>query len=603
MLCLTTGARGAGWVSRGPDDSTKKTLGIISVTLVGLIAVLIFSNYQIVLGSFSDLEEEDIRRNVQRVQEALATELKEIDISAKDYALADLPLETLVSLFNDHAVRETPDGNNALAGLIADLKLNIFLLADADGRYVWSRGYDEKTQNLGPVPTGLLPHLTPDNPLLRHPNSGSSLTGLVFIPEGPLLVASEYILSTGGDDAILGTVIMGRFLDDEEVEQLSELTRLSLMVKELDGSDIPEDFQDALSTVSDATPVVVRTLGDDLVAGYTVFRDVQGEPGLMVRVDVPRDIMDKGRLSMRYLLISLVAVGLVMVALIIYLLDKLVLSRLSRLSGEVSGIQSASDLALRVSVKEEDELSNTSGAINVMLDGLEQAHNELSAERERSESLLLNVLPEPIADRLKDGETTIADQFDEVTVMFADIVGFTPYSARVSATELVDMLNRLFSEFDELTERYGLEKIKTIGDAYMVAAGLPAPRPDHAEAIADMALDAQQMIGRFSEEQQIPLMVRLGVNTGPVVAGVIGTKKFIYDLWGDTVNTAARMQTYGVEGAIQVSQETYLRLRDKYRFQDRGLIEMKGKGEVAAYLLTGKKVTAGQSTAAVDPES
>ena len=579
-----------------------KTLGIVTVTLVGLIAVLIVSNWQIVLGSFSDLEEEDIRRNVQRVQEALATELDEIDISARDYALADLSLETLVSLFNDHAVRETPDGKNALAGLIADLKLNIFLLADADGRIVWGRGYDEESRDLVPVPKGLLPHLTPNNPLFRHPNSEISLTGLVFIPEGPLLVASEHILSSQGGDSILGTVIMGRFLDDQEVQQLSELTRLSLTVHRLDGSDIPEDFQDALSTVSDATPVVVRTLDDDLVAGYTVLRDVQGEPGLMVRVDVPRDIMDKGRLSMLYLLISLLAVGLVMVALIIFLLDKLVLSRLSRLSGEVSGIQSASDLELRVSVTGQDELSNTSGAINVMLDGLEQTHNELSAERERSESLLLNVLPEPIADRLKDGETTIADQFDEVTVMFADIVGFTPYSAGVTATELVDMLNRLFSEFDELTERYGLEKIKTIGDAYMVAAGLPVPRPDHAEAIADMALDAQQMIGRFSEEQQIPLKVRLGINTGPVVAGVIGTKKFIYDLWGDTVNTAARMQTYGVEGAIQVSQETYRRLRDKYQFQDRGLIEMKGKGEVAAYLLTGKKVTAGQSTAAVDPE-
>lgn len=579
----------------------KKTLGIVTVTLVGLIAVLIFSNWQIVLGSFSDLEEEDIKRNVQRVTEALNTELREIDISAKDYAQDDLSLEQLVSELNEHAVRETRDGIG-LPDLMADLKLNTFLLADADGRIIWSRGYDEETRDLPSVPKGLWPHLTPDNPLIRHPNSETSLTGLVFIPEGPLLVASEYILSTRGEDAILGTVIMGRFLDDNEVQQLSELTSLSLMVHPLDGGETPPDFQDALSTVSDATPVVVRTLSDDLVAGYTVLRDVQGEPGLMVRVDVPRDIMDKGRLSMLYLLISLLAVGLVMVALILYLLDKLVLSRLSRLSGEVSGIQSASDLALRLSVTGQDELSNTSGAINVMLDGLEQAHNELSAERERSESLLLNVLPEPIADRLKDGETTIADQFDEVTVMFADIVGFTPYSAGVSPTELVDMLNRLFSEFDELTERYGLEKIKTIGDAYMVAAGLPAPRSDHAEAIADMALDAQQMIGRFSEEQQIPLKVRLGINTGPVVAGVIGTKKFIYDLWGDTVNTASRMQTYGVEGAIQVSQETYRRLRDKYGFQDRGLIEMKGKGEVPAYLLTGKKAEVRQKSAAMVPQ-
>lgn len=255
--------------------------------------------------------------------------------------MADQSLETLAGLLNDQASRVTPDGKNALAVLIADLKLNTFLLADADGRIVFSRGYDEETQTLTSPPRGLFPHLTPDNPLLRHPNAESSLTGLVFIPEGPLLVASEYILSSQGG-GILGTVIMGRFLDDEEIRQLSELTRLSLVVHRLDGSDMPEDFQDALSTVSDETPVAVRTLDDNLVAGYTVLPDIQGEPGMIMRVDVPRDIMDKGRLSMLYLLISLVAVGLVMVALILFLLDKLVLSRLLRLSGEVSGIQSAS---------------------------------------------------------------------------------------------------------------------------------------------------------------------------------------------------------------------------------------------------------------------
>ena len=351
-----------------------KTLGIVTVTLVALILVLIISNRQIVLGSFSDLEDEDIRRNVQRVEEALAAELNEIDISATDYALDDISPVTLVGLLNDQAFAETLDGKNKLADLIAGLNLNTFLVADADGRVLWGRGYDEDTQDLSPVPRGLLPHLTPDNPLLRHPNSETTLTGMVFIPEGPLLVASEHILSTLGEGAILGTVIMGRFLDDAEIQELSELTRLSLVMHRLDGSDIPEDFQDALSTVNDSEPVAVRTLEDDLVAGYTVLPDIQGEPVLMLRVDVPRAIMDKGRLSMLYLLISLVAVGVVMVALIIFLLDKLVLSRLSRLSGEVSGIQSASDLASRVSVTGRDELSNTSGAINFMLDGLEQAH-------------------------------------------------------------------------------------------------------------------------------------------------------------------------------------------------------------------------------------
>ena len=216
----------------------KKSLGIVTITLLGLIVVLFFSNRQIVLGSFSDLEEEDIRRNVQRVEEALDTQLDEIDISARDYALDDISPERLLSLLNDYAFTETLDGKNGLADLIGSLNLNTFLLADADGRIIWGRGYDEETQDLSSVPRGLLPHLTPDNPLIRHPNSESSLKGLVFIPEGPLLVASEYILSSQGDDAILGTVIMGRFLDGPEVERLSHLTRLSLTLHRLDGSDI-----------------------------------------------------------------------------------------------------------------------------------------------------------------------------------------------------------------------------------------------------------------------------------------------------------------------------------------------------------------------------
>ena len=215
---------------------------------------------------------------------------------------------------------------------------------------------------------------------------------------------------------------------------------------------------------------------------------------------------------------------------------------------------------------------------------------EIEAERQKSERLLLNILPEPIADRLKQNHQTIADSFTEVTVLFADIVGFTQLSQRTSPTELVQLLNEIFSAFDRLTEQHGLEKIKTIGDAYMVVGGLPKPRSDHAEAIANMALDMQQEVERFSAIKGEILKIRIGINTGPVVAGVIGTKKFIYDLWGDAVNTASRMESHGIAGSIQVSTSTYERLRDKYLFQERGKIQVKGKGEMMTYLLIDRKV-------------
>lgn len=219
---------------------------------------------------------------------------------------------------------------------------------------------------------------------------------------------------------------------------------------------------------------------------------------------------------------------------------------------------------------------------------------QIQIEREKSERLLLNVLPKPIADRLKQGEHTIADNFAEVTVLFADIVDFTRLALTLTPTDLVQLLNQIFSTFDHLAEQYGVEKIKTIGDAYMVVGGLPTPCVDHAEAIANMALDMQQAAAQFTLPTQasVPqqfLKIRIGINTGPVGAGVIGTTKFAYDLWGDTVNTASRMELHSLPGQIQVTTTTYQLLKDKYVFQHRGTIEVKGKGEMDTYFLIGRQ--------------
>ncbi|OCR00569.1 family 3 adenylate cyclase [Oscillatoriales cyanobacterium USR001] len=218
-----------------------------------------------------------------------------------------------------------------------------------------------------------------------------------------------------------------------------------------------------------------------------------------------------------------------------------------------------------------------------------QAEEALRIAQEQSERLLLNILPKTIADKLKQNQSAIAEQFDEATILFADIVGFTPLSARTPPIELVNLLNHIFSTFDELVELHGLEKIKTIGDAYMVVGGLPVPMEFHAEAVAQMALDMQTAISRFQAEKGEPFQIRIGINTGAVVAGVIGIKKFIYDLWGNTVNIASRMESHGIPGRIQVTDTTYERLKDKYLFEKRGAIAIKGKGEMITYWLMGKK--------------
>lgn len=213
---------------------------------------------------------------------------------------------------------------------------------------------------------------------------------------------------------------------------------------------------------------------------------------------------------------------------------------------------------------------------------------QIERERERSDRLLLNILPMPIAERLKAGQDTIADTFTDVTVLFADIVDFTETSSHLSAEELVAVLNQVFSLFDRLTSLHGLEKIKTVGDAYMVVGGLPHPHPDHLEAVADLALALREAIAQVVPTAQQPFRMRMGMHTGPVVAGVIGATKFSYDLWGDTVNTASRMENLSLPGQIQVTEEIYQRLADRYAFEPRGPIEVKGKGVLNTYFLVGR---------------
>ena len=218
---------------------------------------------------------------------------------------------------------------------------------------------------------------------------------------------------------------------------------------------------------------------------------------------------------------------------------------------------------------------------------LAQQHLLLAEEQRRSEGLLLNILPAPVAERLKHHDGIIADRVPEVSVLFADIVGFTEWSERWPPERVVEMLNRLFTAFDELADAWGLEKIKTIGDAYMLAGGLHAQR-DHALAAANMARAMHREAHRQRAAAGFALDLRIGIATGPVVAGVIGRRKFAYDMWGDTVNMASRMESTGAAGAIQVSEAAYERLRGDFRFQRREHVVVKGKGEVTTYILLGE---------------
>ena len=228
---------------------------------------------------------------------------------------------------------------------------------------------------------------------------------------------------------------------------------------------------------------------------------------------------------------------------------------------------------------------NIAGIGSLSFVGLFYFRAQRDAAERRSERLLLNVLPESIATRLKRGEEPIADHHDDITVLFADLAGFTVRSAHETPAETVAVLNEVFSVFDGLVSRYELEKIRTIGDSYMVAAGVPVARPDHAHAICAMALDLRREVARLNADHDWDLSFRIGINSGPAVAGIVGREKFHYDLWGDTINIASRMESHGLPDQIQVTEAVYERLKNDFAFERRGLIDVKGKGPTMTYFL------------------
>ncbi len=287
--------------------------------------------------------------------------------------------------------------------------------------------------------------------------------------------------------------------------------------------------------------------------------------------------------------------------LMIWILERLLIAPIVELrndlvlAGDGIGNEQAPQFTNQ-SLHRSDELGDVAVAFHQMfhrvrleINDRKQAELALRTEKEKSERLLLNILPATIATKLKEDPGAIASRCQEATILFADIVDFTNLSTQVSPGQLVKQLNAIFSTFDFLAERYGLEKIKTIGDAYMVAGGVTIKRVDHVETVLEMALEMQQAIRQFRRPDGQPFQLRIGVNTGPVVAGVIGLHKFSYDLWGDAVNIASRMESHGIVNQIHVSESAYKRVHKKYVFTSRGPVKLKGWGTMNAYLLVGRK--------------
>ncbi|WP_228053782.1 adenylate/guanylate cyclase domain-containing protein [Nodosilinea sp. LEGE 07298] len=570
-----------------------KTLLLTTLPLLGLMAIL-FGSFSVILQrSYGRLEQQDAQRNLQRVDEVLAGDLAQLQSLTEDWAAWN---DTYAFVQN-----RDPDyvESNLSKYALESLQLNLVAVVNREGAIVYGTSYDLENRAFSSIPGDLAPQLTPDRPLMQFPHLAAHHQGLMTVDGKLMLVVVEPILRSDATGPARGALLMGRYVSPSVVESLALRTRLDLRLypvieDALTESELPEALQPILATLKDSVdlsnfPTLLRIQSADTLAGYALWPDVYGQPQALLEVKLPRDIYYQGQVSRHYLGWSLLGSCLVFTSGMLLLIDRVILRRLLGLSQQVQHVGRSNDLSQRVSVPGTDELNHLGQQINDMLGELQISREKLTAEQQKAEQLLLNILPAAIAGELMQTKASVPQHFDEVTILFADIVGFTSLSNRLSPIRLVDLLNQIFSAFDGLAEQLGLEKIKTIGDAYMVAAGLPTPKDDHAEAIAEMALAMQQVTTSFQAELGEPIEIRIGINTGVVVAGVIGTKKFIYDLWGDAVNVASRMESSSEPGQIQVTAATYERLKDLYQFEKRGCISVKGRGEMETYWLRGHR--------------
>lgn len=565
----------------------QKTLLLTTLPLLGLVIILYGSLSTILQRSYGRLEQQSAQRNLQRVEEVLASDLEQLRILTEDWAAWN---DTYTFIDG-----QNPDyfDSNLAHNSLASLELNMMIFVNAEGEIIYGDGYDLEAETPVEIPPSLQQQLASDRLLLQFSSIADFHTGLLPVGDQVLLVAVEPILRSDDTGPARGAVLMGRYLDAAKIDDIALRTRLDLDVYRLAEAQLPEALEPLLTTIQaqehddNAVASLIQPLDANYLAGYALLPDLYGQPQILVQITLPRDIYRQGQLSLHYLGLALLGACVFFTLSMLLLLERAILRRLMGLSTDVQDIGRTNDLTQRVHVQGDDELSRLGQRINAMLGELQISNEKLAEEQQRAERLLLNILPAPIADELMHDLSSVPKHFDEVTILFADLVGFTPMSKRLSPIDLVNLLNRIFSAFDDLAEQLGLEKIKTIGDAYMVAAGLPLLREDHSEAVAEMALAMQAVPAMIQAEFEETLQIRIGINTGVVVAGVIGTKKFIYDLWGDAVNVASRMESSSQPGMIQVTAATYERLKDQYILEKRGLVAVKGRGEMETYWLKG----------------
>lgn len=565
-----------------------KTIAIITITLLLTSIATYFLISQALFDNYVILEQQDVKRDVQTIHNNLEREAqivaeKMIDWSQWDdcYRFALKPNKAFIDS------NLTPDA-------LVSIKINAILIFNNARKLLVARSYRVvNNQVVAWKIDGILRYFAQYPELITHDSSDDKIKGIVNFEDdnaqSTAFFASEPIRPSNPSPNVSGTIVFFRLLDQDYIEQLLKRQQVEAIFHPIHTLEPQDMLRNVLTELRPSNPILVKPQDEAQVSGFSLIRNYYQQPIFLLEVHKHRDIYVQGKQLINntlYILLIFIAVFLLVT---LVSLSHWVLFPLFSLLNDVQKITRSSDIRSRVRERGNDELGKLSREINIMLNSLdytlEKERRDLLAEKERSEVLLNNILPSMIAQRMRRGELMIAEYFQEVTVLFSDIVGFTKLAAGTEPQELVKLLNIIFSEYDSIADKYDLEKIKTIGDAYMVVSGVPLYHPDHAQRVAWMALEMRERLSEINESLKLDIAVRIGIASGEVIAGIIGKRKFSYDLWGDTVNTASRMESHGVEGKIQCTENFYRVLQNEFIFEPRGFIEVKNKGKMFTYFL------------------
>ena len=456
---------------------------IISSTLLIVLSIFYLIMNHILLEKYASLENTEIQRDLERILDAIHYETKINDNKLEDWAIWD---ETY-QFIQDH--NQNYIENNLNDSILMTIGVDVMIFVDKNKKIVATKQYPQNSS----LTIKLLQYLQNSPNLLSH-SEKSAVYGLVTLSNTLLLLASRPILHNDKTGPVRGTLLFGKFFDEPLSKAIAQRLRLNIQFYSFQEAHQYPDLQPVLTTLTTSKPLLILPKNNQQVNGFAWFYDLNNQPCLLIQLIKKRPIYQQGLQLINRFLIALTLAGFLFLGISLLLIRQLVLSRLFQLVRDVQIITRSGNVSQRVQVVGQDELAILSQGVNAMLASLEDQSQALAVEKEKTESLLNNILPISIAKRMKQGETLIAEHFDQATVLFSDIVGFTQLSTHTTPARLVEILNQIFSEFDLIADYYGLEKIKTIGDAYMVVAGVPQPCQLHVETMALMALKMRDKV-------------------------------------------------------------------------------------------------------------